>query len=52
MENEKYLFNGELYWYVHLEPFLQRPVKVNGHLTKGILPVLKSINSQLVITDT
>ncbi|KAF0713497.1 Uncharacterized protein FWK35_00028041 [Aphis craccivora] len=35
-----------------LGPFLQCPVKVYGHLTGGILPVMKSVISRLALTNT
>lgn len=36
----------------HLGPFLPSPVKVNGHITGEILPVIKSVISRLALTDT
>jgi len=36
----------------HWGPFLPSPVKVNGHLTSGILSVNKSVINRLALTDT
>ncbi|KAF0759525.1 Uncharacterized protein FWK35_00023361 [Aphis craccivora] len=39
-------------WCTDGGPFLQCPVKVYGHLTGGILPVIKSVISRLALTNT